>query len=169
MSSGTNQQILQLLDKSVRWTGIPDLIEGGVRRRPLRWISTVALAFAVTGFLVGLAQPSVWWSDLPLWLGVLTSNVMPLLGPIKPWGGHERADEFDQALRGRSYLVAFWSLAAVAVLGLWLTLGLSILYDWNADDLRWAIFKLTILLPAILSAGPTCYASWKIVPVNDDD
>ena len=169
MSFGTSQRILTLLDNSVRWTRIPSLIKGGVRRRPLRWISTVAIACAVAGFLIGLAQPSVWWPDLPLWLGVWTSNVMPLLGPIKPWGGHERTDEFDQALRGRAYLVALGSLAAVAVLGLWLTLGLSILYDWNADDLRWAIFKLPILLTAILSAGPTCYASWKIALVNDDD
>lgn len=169
MSLGTSQRILTLLDNSVRWTRIPSLIEGGVRRRPLRWISTVAIACAFSGFLIGLAQPSIWWSYLLLMLGFVTSNAMPLLGPIKPWGGHERADEFDQALRGRAYLVAFGSLAAVAVLGLWLMFGLSILYDWNSDDLRWAIIKLTFLLTAILSAGPTCYASWKIVPVNDDD
>lgn len=169
MSSRTNQQILQLLDKSVRWTGIPDLLEGGVRRRPLRWISTVGLAFAVAGFLVGLAQPGVWWSYPLLMLGFVTSIVMPLLGPIKPWGGQERADEFDQELRGRAFLVAFGSLAAAAVLGLWLTVILSILYDWSADDLRWATFKLAFLLSTIFSAGPTCYASWKIVPVNDDD
>ena len=169
MSRGTSQRILNLLDNSVRWTGIPDLVERPIRRRPLRWMSIVALACVVAGFVADLAQSNVWWTYALLMVGFMIANVMPMWGPIKPWGGQERADEFDKALRARAYLVAFRSLAAVALLGFWLTVGLSVFHDWNADALRWAIMKLAVLLEIIYSAGPTCYASWTQVPVRDDD
>lgn len=169
MNRRTSQRILNLLDNSVRWTGIPDLVERPIRRRPLRWISIVALSCAVAGFVADLGQSKVWWAYALLMFGFMTANFMPIWGPIKPWGGQEKIDEFDKALRARAYLVAFRSLAAVAVLGLWLTVGLSALHDWNADALRWAVMKLTFLLATIYSAGPTCYASWTQVPVSDDE
>ena len=164
-----HKSILALLDSSVRWTGIPDLAEWRPRRRPLRWPSLIALIFAVVGFAADFGQPKIWWGYALLMLGFSFANFMPIWGPIKPWASQERVDEFDRTLRDRAFLVAFRALGLVAVVGLWLTVGISASRGWDADSLRWTVTRFAFLLATIYSAGPTCYASWTQLPTGDDD
>jgi len=161
--------MLERLDDSVRWTGIPAIAAGHPRRRSLRWPSVAVLVLATAGFLVGFGQPNQWWGYAILMLGFGLANLMPILGPVKPWGGPERVDEFDRALRARAFLAAFSALAAVAVIGLWAIVGLSLVQGWTADALRSTIMKLAFVLATIYTAGPTCYASWARAPIDDED
>jgi cytochrome bd-type quinol oxidase subunit 2 len=161
--------MLERLDDSVRWTGIPAFAVGHPRRRSLRWPSVVVLVLAVAGLLVDLGQPNLWWGYAMLMLGFGVANLMPILGPVKPWGGPERVDESDRALRARAFLAAFSALAAVAVIGLWAIVGLSLVQGWTADALRSTIMKLAFVQATIYTAGPTCYASWARAPIDDED
>ena len=101
-------------------------------------------------------------------LGFSIANFMPIWGPIKPWATQERVDEFDRELRARSYLAAFRALGLVAVIGLFLTVGMSALQGWSSDALRWTVMKLAFFLATIYSAGPTCYASWTQLSLGED-
>ena len=166
---GPRKSILALLDSSVRWTGIPNLAEWRPRRRPLRWPSSIALAFAVVGFTADFGQSRIWWGYALLMLGFSFANFMPIWGPIKPVASQERVDEFDRTLRDRASLFTFRALGLVAVIGLWFTVGISALQGWDADALRWTVSKFAFLLATIYSAGPTCYASWTQLPISDDD
>ena len=161
--------MLERLDDSVRWTGIPAVAAGHPHRRSLRWPSVAVLVLAGAGFLVGFGQPNQWWGYAILMLGFGLANLMPILGPVRPWGGPERVDEFDRALRARAFLAAFSALAAVAVIGLWAIVGLSLVQGWTADALRSTIMMLAFVLATIYTAGPTCYASWARVPIDDED
>lgn len=163
-----HNKILENLDSSVHWTGIPELAQGHPRRRPLRWLSAFALVLAILGFVVDLGLTWGWGYAL-LMLGFCLSSLMPVWGPLKPWGGLELADELDRLLRTRAYLVALTALGAVAVFGLLLIVGLSALQGWPVDILRWTIVKFAFLLGTIYSAGPTCYASWAQAPISEDD
>jgi hypothetical protein len=163
------KNMLERLDDSVRWTGIPQMIHGHPRRRSLRWTSMIVLLLAATGFVADLGQPRAWWGYALLMLGFGVGNFLPIWGPVKPWGSHERADEFDRALRARAFLAAFSALAAVAVISLWLIIGLSLVQAWTVDALRWTAMKLAFLLATIYTAGPTCYASWAQTPIGDED
>ena len=160
--------LIEYLDTGARWTGIPALAEGHPRRRPLRWQSTIALGLALAGFLMTFGQSDNW-----IWYGVLVlgfglGNFIPIWGPLKPWGGTERVDEYDRSLRARAYLVAFTWLSAVAVFGTWAIVGFSAAQNWDVNMLRLTLVKMGFLMAAIYSAGPTCYASWVQKPVNDD-
>lgn len=166
---GRDKTILERLDDSVRWTGIPDLAQGHPRRRPLRWPSLFVLILAVVGFALDFGQPRPWSGYALLMLGFGLANFIPIWGPIKPWGSQERIDEFDRTLRARAFLVAFMALGGVAVIGLWLIAGISALQDWNANTLRGTVMRLGFLLATIFTAGPACYASWAQVPLNDND
>ena len=165
----SRKTLLQHLDDSVEWTGIPALASKRPRRRPLRWLSTASLALAAFGFFAGFGQPGRWWGYAFLMLGFVLGNMMPVWGPIKQWGSVEHVDEFDRVLRARAFLAAFTGLSAVAVLSLLLIVGLSTLQDWTTGTLRSTIMQLALLLAAIYSAGPTCYASWAQAPIRDDE
>lgn len=162
------KSIAERLDDSVRWTGITADLKPP-RRRALRWISSILLALGVTGFVMAFGQPRLGLGYSILVMCFSLSTVLPIWGPIKPWGTLERADEFDRALRARAFLVALSVLAVTAIVGLGLIVGLSLAQDWTDDTLRYAALNLGSLLVLIYTAVPTCYASWTLRPVGDDD
>ena len=136
------------------------LINGVDRRLVLLGLTALLI---VSGALVPYAS-----SYAMLMLGFGLANLLPIFGPVKPWGGPERVDEFDRALRARAFLAAFSALAAVAVIGLWAIVGLSLVQGWTADALRSTVMKLAFVLATIYTAGPTCYASWARAPIDED-
>ncbi len=162
------KSIAERLDDGVRWTGLPYDWSNPLRRK-LRWMSSIVLALGIAGFVMAFGQPR---QGLGSWLLIMCfslGNVLPVWGPIKPWGTLERADEFDRALRARAFLVALSVLAATAIIGLGLIVGLSLAQEWTDHTLRTAAMHLAFLLMVIYGAGPTCYASWTLRPVGDDD
>ena len=164
----TRKTLISYLDAGAHWTGIPAVVERHPRRRSLRWLSTLALAIACAGFLMAFGRSNDGMGYGVLMLGFALANFMPIWGPLKPWGGAERVDEYDRALRARAYLAAFTGLSVVAVFGTWAIVLLSATQDWKVEMLRMTLMRMGFLLGAIYSAAPTCYASWAQKRVNDD-
>ncbi|OQW48347.1 MAG: hypothetical protein A4S16_01425 [Proteobacteria bacterium SG_bin6] len=158
--------LLTLLDRSVRWTGIPADTAGPPHRRPRRIFSTLALALAFVGFVVFAImlvieeEPTRWLAYGVLIVGATGCLVQPAVGPLKPLWTMEQADEFDRSLRSRSYLAAFVVLMAMAIIGLVTIVIVSVLPGAILDQVRWLSLALLQLLPAIGAGVPSCYASW---------
>jgi hypothetical protein len=122
--------IPQRMDDMVRWTGIPAFAQGKPRRRPLRWMSTLAAVGALAGFVVSMAGgfegPTMWVGYSVLMAAFTVGTCLQIVGPLKPFGSRERVDEFDQALRNRAYLFTFPLFALTTALGLILLLFMMV-------------------------------------------
>lgn len=153
----TDKTPLQRLDALVGWTGIPALSQHPPRRRPLRWPATIALALAFAGIALSLSRGM----QTPLalagygieMLGFMLAMVVKIVGPLKPYGGVEKADEWDRAVRARAYLSTFAVFAITTMLALFaLMAGLAL--DWPKPALMQGAAQTLFLLFTILNATP---------------
>ncbi len=161
----TDKTPLQRLDALVGWTGIPALSQHPPRRRPLRWPATIALALAFAGIALSLSRGM----QTPLalagygieMLGFMLAMVVKIVGPLKPYGGVEKADEWDRAVRARAYLSTFAVFAITTMLALFaLMAGLAL--DWPKPALMQGAAQTLFLLFTILNATPAAQASWAV-------
>jgi hypothetical protein len=171
MAKLTNKRLFEALDAAAEPTGIPAYISGKVRRRHLRWLPVLAIGLASGGMALMLAF--VGWREriagnVVLMLGFAVAMLLPILGPVKPWGGPERVDEFDRATRRDAFLTGFASVSFAAVLGIWLSIALALLGNWNRESLIQVLCALTFYLLTLYSSVPTLHASWATRPVGED-
>ncbi|WP_426255297.1 hypothetical protein [Sphingomonas sp. DC2300-3] len=168
----TDKTPLQRLDALVGWTGIPALSQHPPRRRPLRWPATIALALAFAGIALSLSRGM----QTPLalagygieMLGFALAMVVKIVGPLKPYGGTEKTDEWDRAVRARAYLWTFAVFAITTMLALFaLMAGLAL--DWPKPALMQGAAQTLFLLFTILNATPAAQASWAVRWQQDDD
>lgn len=85
--------LIEYLDAGARWTGIPAMAEGHPRRRPMRWLSMVALAMAMAGFLATFGHTKSWIGYAILMLGFGVGNFMPIWAPEPLPGTSENVQE----------------------------------------------------------------------------
>ncbi|WP_375395664.1 hypothetical protein [uncultured Sphingomonas sp.] len=132
-----HKTIPERLDDLVLWTGIPQrtpqISQRPVRRRPLRWPATIALALAIGGFATmvagGFSGRAFWPSKAAMTIGFVIAVFVQIWGPLKPFGAlNEQVDEWDRTVRARSYLVTFAAFAVVTMLGIGVLLQLAVLY-----------------------------------------
>ncbi|MEJ8631325.1 hypothetical protein P0F65_18950 [Sphingomonas sp. I4] len=110
----------------VRWTEVPAFAQGKPRRRPLRGPGTLALVLAITGYTLVLAsRQHALLGYMILIFGFSAGNFMRIFGPLKPFGGMERVDEWDEATRYRA--IAF----TYAVVSVTVPLGVILLPTWS--------------------------------------
>jgi hypothetical protein len=168
----SRKPLVQRLDDSVRWTGIPDLVMRTPRRRPQRWWSTLAIVAATAGLVVAIGWPALRWPGYAVLVTAFSiANFMPMFGPLKPWAGTEPIDERERAGRARAFLIALSVISFVAVFGLWTIVAMSTVGDWSAATLRLSIVDLAFYIAALYSALPTCIASWaeRRLPDEEED
>ena len=164
-----NERFFARLDAAAERTGVPAMARGEQRRRQFRWVPVVALAVASAGLLTGLIRPDlVELGNALIMLGFAIAILLPIFGPLKPWGTPERVDEFDRALRDRAMLAGFTAVSVAAFAGLWLLIGLAMVTDWPRDLLLSQLRALTFYLMTLYTAVPTLHASWAIRPIEDD-
>jgi len=169
MSKLTNKAILEGLDAAANKTGIPSLVLGDVRRRHLRWLPILALAIATAGLLLGLARNDLVHVAFGIIsAGWLVSFVLPLIGPIKPWGGARLADEFDRAVRQRAFLAGFATISFTSFTGIWLLIGLAYTDRWDMFALTMQLRNLGYYLLVLYFAVPTLQASWATRPIAEE-
>lgn len=171
MSKLTNKAIFEALDAAAGKTGIPALAAGQARRRHLRWLPVVALAIATIGMVILIAYPGrreILLGNGILVLGFMLALILPIIGPVKPWGSLEKVDEFDRTMRRDAFLAAFASASAMAVLGIWLMIGLALLGDWDRARLIQALSAFAFYLLTLYLAVPTLHASWTTRPIVED-
>jgi hypothetical protein len=101
-------------------------------------------------------------------LGFAIAILLPIFGPLKPWGSTERVDEFDRALRSRAMLAGFAAVSMAAFAGIWLVIGLALIGDWPRFAILDQLRSLGFYLITLHSAVPTLHASWATRPVDDD-
>jgi fatty acid desaturase len=162
----------QRMDDMVRWTGIPQgLTDPSRRRRPLRWLSTLAAGAALAGFIAsaaaGFSGRAMWIGYTMLMAGFTIGTLVQVFGPLKPFGSSERVDEFDKALRDRAYLFTFPIFALTTLLGV-ILLMFMIITQWSRPALVMCLTDLALLLVTVGSALPTAYASWAVEWHKDD-
>ena len=167
--TGFNQRFFARLDAAAERTGVPAVARGTPRRRHLRWLPIIALAAAGAGFALTLFR-----SDLAeignalVMLGFAVGVMLPIFGPVKPWGSAERVDEFDRALRARAFFVGFASVSVAAMLGIWLVVGAAVLTGLNGVTMVAQLRALGFTLMTLYAAVPTLYASWATRPIDDE-
>lgn len=168
----TNQRLFERLDAMVRWTGVPALTEQPPRRRPLRWPATLALvlAFGGYGFSVanGMRFPAASLGYGIEMIGFAIGCFVQIWGPLKPFGGMEKADEWDRTIRARAYLVTFAVFVATTMTALVLLMGATA-FDYPRGALMQGGTQTLFLLFAILNAGPTAHASWAVRWQKDEE
>lgn len=168
--SERRKRLVDYLDDAAESTGIPKLVTGHPRRRHLRWLPAIPIALGGAGLLVPLVR-----ADLhPLGIALMTvtlglSALLPLMGPVKPWGGPEKADEFDRTVRARAYFVTFATMSFAALIGIWLLLGLALLGNWPRETMVIAFSQLSTYLLVLFASVPTLHASWATRPIDDED
>jgi len=163
-----NERLFARLDAASERTGIPALARHEVRRRHFRWIPMFALALAIGGWIWGLARPdTTQLGYAAISAGFALGVFLPIFGPIKAWGT-PKADEFDRQLRQRAFLAGFATVAFTAFLGLWLTLGLTLIGNWSRDVLIGQLANFTYMLFVLYLTVPTLHASWTTQPVAED-
>lgn len=168
----TDRTILQRLDGLVGWTGIPQLASGHPRRRPMRWPAATALALAAGGYalnLLGGLQGAAFAIGMGMQaLAMAASGFIAGLGPVKPFGSTERVDEWDRALRTRSYMAAFTTFVFATAAASFLLLA-ALAFDVPRDVIMRGTMATIFLLEIIVMILPTAYASWAVRWDGDDD
>jgi len=164
-----HDKLIHGLDRAAERTGIPALAEHVVRRRHFRWLPIIALALATAGLVLAFARTDHSESAFALIMaGFVIAVMLPLLGPLKPWGSPGIVDEFDKTMRDRAMLAGFASVTVAAFLGIWLAMGLALLGNWPALTLILALRSLAFYLLVLYSAVPTLQASWSTDPIGED-
>lgn len=154
-------------DDSVRWTGVPTLVEAlhkgdDAQRRRLRW-PVAALALAAGGSWLWLTGPRPQFAGPMLYAGgFLIAVMLPVFGPVKPWGSLT-LDEYDRELRRSALLFAYTSctvfaLIAFVLIGMWHREGAT------ERQLGYALSLSAGWLLILQGALPTLWASWRNAP-----
>lgn len=172
MSTYRENSILETLDKLTKWTKIPELVEGHVRRRRMRFFSAATLLIASIGLAIILLFTEKYWIGYAaLILSFSVGNFLPLYGPVKQaLNPHDDADERDLMLRRDAYYVTFSAICVVAILGIWLIVGLAFSREWPREILIRVLIALSFYLMCLVSTVPTLYASWAVgKPIDDDE
>ncbi|WP_210359342.1 hypothetical protein [Sphingomonas beigongshangi] len=166
-----DKTILQRLDGLVDWTGVPALASGHPRRRPMRWPAAITLALAAGGYAInllgGLKGGSFAIGIGMQALAMCASGFIAGFGPLKPFGSMERVDEWDRAIRTRSYMAAFTTFVVVTGAAAFLLLA-ALAFDWPRDAIMRGAMATIFLLEIIVMALPTAYASWTVRWQGDD-
>jgi hypothetical protein len=164
-----NERFFARLDAAAERTGVPAVARGEARRRHLRWVPVVALAAAGAGMILGLVRVDLINAGYGLiMLGFMIGVMLPIFGPLKPWGSAERVDEFDRALRSRAMLAGFAAVSMAAFAGIWLIVGLGLIGEWPRLTIISQLTSLGFFLATLHSAVPTLHASWATRPIEDD-
>ncbi|WP_066799407.1 hypothetical protein [Sphingomonas soli] len=165
-----NERLFDKLDAAAERTGVPAPTKRPPRRRHLRWWPIIALVLGATGLALSLARGDLFTVSYTLVMaGFALSMPLPMAGPVKAWGGPDIADEFDRAMRLRAFLATFASISVMAVIGIWLILGLNLLGAWPKQVLIGQISNLSLFLMTLYSAVPTLYASWATQPIGEEE
>lgn len=173
MSNPSAKSFPERMDNLARLTGVPGMVEAmsdeARPRHHLRWLSLSALALATSGLVLALAMPH---RSMLGYSVVVTANglagLLPLFGPVKPWGTAKGVDERDRQLRRDAYFVAFATISAVAVVGLFILVGLTLMSHWDVWTQAIEMAVLAFYLISLWSTVPTLHASWATRPIEDE-
>jgi hypothetical protein len=168
--TGFNQRFFARLDAAAERTGVPAVARGNLRRRHLRWLPVVALAMAAAGLVLTIVRSDLAeFGNAAVILGFSIGIMLPIFGPVKPWGSAERVDEFDRALRTRAFFAGFASVSVAAMLGIWVVVGAALLTGLNGLTMVAQLRALGFTLMTLYAAVPTLYASWTVRPIGDEE
>jgi len=164
-----HDKLIHGLDRASERTGIPALARGSIRRRHFRWLPIVALLVASAGLMLAFVRTDLSEAGFGLlMIGFAIAVMLPILGPLKPWGSAGIVDEFDRTMRARAMLAGFASVAIAAMIGIWFAMGLALLESWPAITLILVLRSLSFYLLVLYSAVPTLHASWSTDPIGED-
>ena len=172
MSTYKDNSILETLDRLTKWTKIPELVEGNVRRRRMRFLPAATLLIASIGLaIILLFTEKYWLGYAALMLSFAVGNFLPLYGPVKQASNlHDNADERDLMLRRDANYVTFFLVSALAIIGIFAVPGLALFKEWPREILIRAMMALGFYLMCLVSIVPTLYASWAMgKPIDDDE
>lgn len=169
----TRKTFADYADDSVRWTGIPQLLEAmGEGRQPryhLRILPVITLGLASVGMVLLLADRQLYWLGYTLLMvGFSLGTILPLFGPIKPWSG-ARVDEWDRQVRHNAYFATFAAISAISIFGLVLLCWLTLSQAWSAPDSLRALTSSAVYLMTMWSSVPTLHASWATRPIDEEE
>ena len=161
------RSILSILDKAVRWTGIParvaedmsDAPSADRKHRPLRWSPIWPIAFACILFVLCLMWPSVLLTSL----GAVIAGMAASIHTNGPLGKPSlEDDEREAALRKDSFLFSLGLLTFLNCVGQLLVLGLALLQNWQTAQSVSVAASAFMLNLTLFWGLPTLYASWKL-------
>lgn len=160
--------IPQRLDDSVRWTGIPTVMEAfdkgdGRQRRHLRWLPILAMLLSMLGTIVWFSwgRPQITGPIL-YGSGFFISIWLPLFGPVKPWGSLTM-DEYDREVRRSAFLFTY-AVSTIFSLFAFVAIGIALREGATDRQLGYALALAGGWLLIFQGTPPTLWASWKTRP-----
>jgi hypothetical protein len=166
------RNILEILDNSLRWTGIPARVAEQMsdapsidrKHRPLRWIPIWMIAFSCALFILSLTWRSA--PNLMTLVPSLGAVIVALMAGIHGNGPLGKPsiddDEREAELRKDSFLFCFGMLAFLNCLGQPFLMILSHWQNWPTVYSVSVAASALMLNATLFGCLPTLYASWKL-------
>lgn len=170
------RSILEMLDDTVRWTGMPGRVakqisgEADGEFRPARWAPIGAIAFSCALLMISLGwSPTLeafGWALIIAFVMPISGGIIAVMSAIHakgPLGSSSLDDdERESALRKDSFLFTLLLLAVLNVLGQPCLMILSKWQDWQFAQTAIVVTSAFMLNVTLLVSLPTLYASWKL-------
>lgn len=160
------------LDDLANMTGFPRFsarLTSGTQHRHLRVLPIVTLVLTTGGLITGFARPDLFWLGyIVMIIGNTIAGLLPLFGPVKPWGTIKGVDERDRQVRHDAYFVTFGTISIVAVIGLLALIGVALIENWESMTLMGEMGMFILYLVSLWSTIPTLHASWATQPIEDE-
>ncbi|MDF3022494.1 MAG: hypothetical protein K0Q92_3797 [Steroidobacteraceae bacterium] len=170
------KSFLEILDDSVRWTGMPARVAQQLsgdpdrRHQPLRWRPIGPIMYACVLFVIALVWPPLLGGiDPGALIGVLVAfwgalfAMVPGIHANGPLGNSALEDDERQAaLRKESILFCVGFLAVLNVLGQPLLMIVSHWQDWSMARAATVMTTALMLNIALWICLPTLHASWTL-------
>jgi hypothetical protein len=167
-----NRSLPERLDDLANLTGFPQWsarITDSMQHRHLRVLPIVALVTATGGLIAGFVRPDLFLLGyMVMFIGNSIGSLLPLFGPVKPWGTTRGVDERDRQVRRDAYFVTFATISIVAVIGMLALIGVALVEDWKSVMLMGEMGLLVFYLFSLWEIVPTLHASWATRPIEDE-
>ncbi|MDY7538102.1 hypothetical protein QN372_19180 [Undibacterium sp. RTI2.1] len=121
----------------------------------------VILSGSISLAMILLFPEKYWFAYAGLMMSFSVANFLPVYGPVKQaLNPADALNEHDLMIRRNAYFATFATISAVAFLGIWMLVGLTVLRDWSGATLMRSMIAISFYLMLLLTAIPTLYASW---------
>jgi len=165
----TAWRVQQWLDSLVGWTGIPRLVTKPPTSRTFRWLPFIPLVAGMVALVDVFSSPSIVGYAISAMVNpvCITSAVILLtLGPLK---NGRKLDEREADLWKDAFLVSFWIVNSIQVMGIGFFLGFAVLQAWPRELIILRLAASFCYLFSVFFLIPTLYASWMVPSPRDSE
>ncbi|MBC3863660.1 hypothetical protein H8K32_16250 [Undibacterium jejuense] len=163
--------IIRFLDRLVMWTGIPQLTEKRIRRRPLKFFPIFVLAISTLVIVSVFTYPGHFIGKfLAIDFCFGAGALLHIFGPIKQtFNPNDFLDERDREIKRNAYFFTYTLTTFAAILCMISMIVTESLVKLDQQQLIWRLLSVLIFIVSLLTTLPTLHASWAMPRAIEDD